>query len=91
MKTNQVPAENRNILLTFSNLVHKSLSFPFGVDPYHIRTLDPSEISRWLIISLITALSLWVLYGDMIITGANCIGVSLNVLMQSYELTNVSN
>ena len=35
--------------------------------------------------SLITGLSLWVLYGvtkgDMIITGANSIGVSLNVFL----------
>ena len=47
-----------------------------------LRTKKTDDVSKWLIISLITGLSLWVLYGvmkgDMIITGANSIGVSLN-------------
>ena len=46
-----------------------------------LRTRKTDDVSKWLIISLITGLSLWVLYGvvkgDMIIVGANSIDVSL--------------
>ena len=55
-----------------------------------LRTKKTDDVSKWLIISLITGLSLWVLYGvikgDMIITGANCIGVSLNVFLLILKL-----
>ncbi len=54
------------------------------------RTKKIDDVSKWLIISLITGLSLWVLYGalkgDMIITGANSIGVSLNVFLLILKL-----
>jgi len=61
-----------------------------------LRTKKTDDVSKWLIISLITGLSLWVLYGamkeDMIITGANSIGVSLNtfllILKLKYTKTN---
>lgn len=55
-----------------------------------LRTKKTDDVSKWLIISLITGLSLWVLYGtlkgDMIITGANSIGVSLNVFLLMLKL-----
>ena len=55
-----------------------------------LRTKKTDDVSKWLIISLITGLSLWVLYGvtkvDMIITGANSIGVSLNVFLLILKL-----
>jgi MtN3 and saliva related transmembrane protein len=55
-----------------------------------LRTKKTDDVSRWLIISLITGLSLWVLYGvmkgDMIIVGANSIGVSLNVFLLILKL-----
>jgi len=42
-------------------------------------------VSKWLIISLIGGLSLWVFYGilkgDIIIVVANAIGVSLNLFL----------
>jgi MtN3 and saliva related transmembrane protein len=44
-----------------------------------LKTRKTDDVSKWLIISLITGLSLWVVYGlvkgDMIIVGANSIGV----------------
>ena len=50
-----------------------------------LRTKKTDDVSKWLIISLIAGLSLWVLYGvlkgDMIIAVANSIGVSLNVFL----------
>ncbi len=55
-----------------------------------LRTKKTGDVSKWLIISLITGLSLWVLYGvvkgDMIIVGANSIGVSLNALLLILKL-----
>ena len=55
-----------------------------------LRTKKTDDVSRWLIITLIAGLSLWVLYGalkeDMIITGANSIGVSLNVFLLILKL-----
>jgi MtN3 and saliva related transmembrane protein len=55
-----------------------------------LRTRRTDDVSKWLIISLITGLSLWVLYGamkgDTIITGANSIGVSLNVFLLILKL-----
>jgi MtN3 and saliva related transmembrane protein len=55
-----------------------------------LRTKKTHDVSKWLIISLITGLSLWVLYGvmkgDMIIVGANSIGVSLNVFLLILKL-----
>jgi len=61
-----------------------------------LRTRKTDDVSKWLIISLITGLSLWVLYGalkgDIIITGANSIGVSFNtfllILKLKYTKTN---
>lgn len=48
-----------------------------------LKTKKTDDVSKWLIISVITGLSLWVLYGalkgDIIITIANAIGVTLNV------------
>jgi MtN3 and saliva related transmembrane protein len=55
-----------------------------------LRTKKTDDVSKWLIISLITGLSLWVLYGvtegDTIIIGANSIGVSLNVFLLILKL-----
>ena len=55
-----------------------------------LRTKKTDDVSKWLIISLITGLSLWVIYGimkgDMIITGANSIGVSLNAFLLILKL-----
>jgi MtN3 and saliva related transmembrane protein len=49
------------------------------------RTKKTTDVSKWLIISLIAGLSLWVIYGiskgDVIIVAANSIGVSLNILL----------
>jgi MtN3 and saliva related transmembrane protein len=50
-----------------------------------LKTRKTDDVSKWLIISLITGLTLWVVYGlvkgDMIIVGANSIGVSLNIFL----------
>jgi MtN3 and saliva related transmembrane protein len=55
-----------------------------------LRTKKTDDVSKWLIISLITGLSLWLLYGvtegDTIIIGANSIGVSLNVFLLILKL-----
>ena len=55
-----------------------------------LRTKKTDDVSKWLIISLITGLSLWVLYGvikgDILITGANSIGVSPNVFLLILKL-----
>ena len=61
-----------------------------------LRTRKTDDVSKWLIISLMAGLSLWVLYGalkgDIILTGANSIGVSLNtfllILKLKYTKTN---
>jgi MtN3 and saliva related transmembrane protein len=50
-----------------------------------LKTKKTDDVSKWLIISLIVGLSLWVIYGiikaDIIITLANAIGVSLNLIL----------
>ena len=50
-----------------------------------LRTKEADDVSKWLIISLILGLSLWVVYGiiksDAIIAGSNSIGVSLNIVL----------
>ena len=55
-----------------------------------LRTRKTDDVSKGLIISLITGLSLWVLYGvtkgDIIIICANSIGVSLNVFLLILKL-----
>ena len=55
-----------------------------------LRTKKTDDVSKWLIISLITGLSLWVLYGtlkgDIIIMIANFIGVTLNVILLVLKL-----
>jgi len=55
-----------------------------------LRTRKTDDVSKWLIVSLITGLSLWVLYGvtkgDIIIICANSIGVSLNVFLLILKL-----
>jgi len=55
-----------------------------------LRTKKTDDVSKWLIISLIAGLSLWVAYGvmkgDMIIIYANSIGVSLNVFLLILKL-----
>jgi len=47
------------------------------------------DVSKWLIISLIGGLSLWIFYGilkgDIIIVVANAIGVSLNLFLLSLK------
>jgi len=55
-----------------------------------LKTKKTDDVSKWLIISLIIGLSLWVLYGvlkaDIIITVANAIGVTLNVILLILKL-----
>jgi len=55
-----------------------------------LKTRKTDDVSKWLIISLITGLSLWVLYGilkgDIIITIANAVGVTLNVILLALKL-----
>lgn len=55
-----------------------------------LRTKKTDDVSKWLIISLITGLSLWVVYGilkaDIVIIGANSIGVSLNIFLLLLKL-----
>ena len=50
-----------------------------------IRTKKMDDLSAWLIITLITGLTLWVVYGvakgDVVIAGGNSIGVSLNLIL----------
>ena len=50
-----------------------------------VKSKKTDDVSKWLIISLIGGLSLWVLYGilkgDIIIVLANAIGVSLNLFL----------
>ena len=50
-----------------------------------VKSKKTDDVSKWLIISLIGGLSLWVFYGilkgDMIIVLANAIGVSLNLFL----------
>ncbi|HEX5920571.1 MAG TPA: SemiSWEET family transporter [Nitrososphaeraceae archaeon] len=55
-----------------------------------LKTKKTDDVSKWLIISLIVGLSLWVLYGivkgDMVIAVANAIGVTLNVILLLLKL-----
>lgn len=55
-----------------------------------LKTKKTDDVSKWLIISLIIGLFLWVLYGvlkaDIIITVANAIGVTLNVILLILKL-----
>ena len=50
-----------------------------------IRTKKTDDVSKWLIVSLITGLSLWAIYGifrhDVVIAGANTVGVALNSIL----------
>ncbi len=55
-----------------------------------LKTKKTDDVSKWLIISLIVGLSLWVLYGivkgDIVIAVANAIGVTLNVILLILKL-----
>jgi MtN3 and saliva related transmembrane protein len=50
-----------------------------------IKTKKMDDVSAWLIVALITGLSLWVVYGivkaDIVIAGGNSVGVILNVAL----------
>ncbi|HZC21369.1 MAG TPA: SemiSWEET family transporter [Nitrososphaeraceae archaeon] len=50
-----------------------------------IKTKKMDDVSVWLIMALITGLSLWVVYGiaknDTVIAGGNSVGVSLNGIL----------
>ena len=54
-----------------------------------LKTKKTDDVSKWLIISLIGGLSLWIFYGilkgDIIIVVANAIGVSLNIFLLSLK------
>jgi MtN3 and saliva related transmembrane protein len=60
-----------------------------------LKTRKTDDVSKWLIISLITGLSLWVLYGvlkgDIIIAIANAIGVTLNIILLVLKLKYATN
>jgi MtN3 and saliva related transmembrane protein len=55
-----------------------------------LKTKKTDDVSKWLIISLIVGLSLWVIYGivkwDIVIAVANAIGVTLNVILLILKL-----
>ena len=55
-----------------------------------LKTKKTDDVSKWLMISLIVGLSLWVLYGivkgDIIIAVANAIGVTLNLILLFLKL-----
>jgi MtN3 and saliva related transmembrane protein len=55
-----------------------------------LKTRKTDDVSKWLIISLIAGLSLWVLYGivkgDIVIAVANAIGVTLNLILLFLKL-----
>jgi MtN3 and saliva related transmembrane protein len=55
-----------------------------------LRTKKTDDVSKWLIISLIAGLSLWVIYGivkgDIVIAVANAIGVTLNLILLFLKL-----
>jgi MtN3 and saliva related transmembrane protein len=50
-----------------------------------IKTKKMDDVSIWLIMALIAALSLWVVYGlvksDIVIAGGNSVGVTLNAVL----------
>ncbi len=54
-----------------------------------LKSKKTDDVSKWLIISLIGGLSLWIFYGilkgDIIIVVANAIGVSLNLFLLSLK------
>jgi MtN3 and saliva related transmembrane protein len=60
-----------------------------------LKTRKTDDVSKWLIISLITGLSLWVMYGvlkgDIIIAIANAIGVTLNIILLVLKLKYTTN
>ena len=60
-----------------------------------LKTKKTDDVSKWLIISLIVGLSLWVLYGivkgDIVIAVANAIGVTLNLILLFLKLKYSSN
>ncbi|MFN2435300.1 MAG: SemiSWEET family sugar transporter [Nitrososphaeraceae archaeon] len=55
-----------------------------------LKTKETDDVSKWLIISLIVGLSLWVIYGivkgDIVIAVANAIGVTLNLILLFLKL-----
>ena len=55
-----------------------------------LKTKETDDVSKWLIISLVVGLSLWVIYGivkgDIIIAVANAIGVTLNLILLFLKL-----
>lgn len=55
-----------------------------------LRTKKADDVSKWLIISLIIGLSLWVMYGivkgDAVIIGANSVGVGLNIFLLTLKM-----
>lgn len=55
-----------------------------------VNTKKTDDVSKWLIISLIIGLSLWMLYGiikhDFVIAFANAIGVTLNIILLSLKI-----
>ena len=55
-----------------------------------LMTKKTDDVSKWLIISLIVGLSLWVIYGivkwDIVIAVANTIGVTLNLILLFLKL-----
>ncbi|HJR84335.1 MAG TPA: SemiSWEET family transporter [Nitrososphaeraceae archaeon] len=60
-----------------------------------VNTKKTDDVSRWLIISLIIGLSLWMLYGiikhDVVIAFANAIGVTLNIILLSLKIKYTQN
>lgn len=55
-----------------------------------LKTKKTDDVSKWLVISLIVGLSLWVLYGivkgDLVIAVANAFGVTLNLILLFLKL-----
>jgi MtN3 and saliva related transmembrane protein len=55
-----------------------------------LKTKETDDVSKWLIISLVVGLSLWVIYGivkgDIVIAVANAIGVTLNLILLFLKL-----
>jgi len=55
-----------------------------------LKSKKTDDVSKWLIISLIVGLSLWVIYGimkgDVVIASANAIGVILNLILLSPKI-----
>lgn len=55
-----------------------------------LTTKKTDDVSKWLIISLIVGLSLWVIYGilkgEIVIASANAIGVTLNIMLFSLKI-----